>query len=163
VLALCFAEVPETYHIWRVFAGDSNGVCIEFDKDMLLGYFDIGGVRRGYVEYLTLGRLKKNESRDLNQLPFMKRHAFRDEKEFRFIYESKEEAISAKGVPIKLNCIQRIIFNPWIHQSIFNSVKSVIEGIDGCDKITIDKTSLVDNEQWKALGREISNSADATE
>jgi len=35
VLALCFAEAPETYHHWRVFSHGSDGVCIEFDKNKL--------------------------------------------------------------------------------------------------------------------------------
>jgi len=35
VLALCFAESRETYHHWHVFAGDSSGVCLEFDRDAL--------------------------------------------------------------------------------------------------------------------------------
>jgi hypothetical protein len=63
--------------------------------------------------------------------------------------------ISSKGVPIKLDCIQRIIFNPWIPLTVFESVKAVIQEIDGCVNITIDRTSLVDNEQWKRRGKEI--------
>lgn len=30
LLALCFSQVPETYHHWHVFAQGSAGVCIYF-------------------------------------------------------------------------------------------------------------------------------------
>jgi hypothetical protein len=52
LLALCFAEVRETYHIWKVFAGDANGVCIEFNKELLLGHFK--DMKSDYVKYLTV-------------------------------------------------------------------------------------------------------------
>lgn len=35
VLALCFAEVAETYHHWRVFSHGSDGVCLEFNRPKL--------------------------------------------------------------------------------------------------------------------------------
>jgi hypothetical protein len=153
LLALCFAEVQETYHIWKVFAGDANGVCIEFNKELLLEYF--GEMKSGYVKYLTIDKLMKKNDFNYDQLPFLKRLAFKDEKEFRFIYEDKDLVISTKSIPIKLNCIQRIIFNPWIPLSVFESVKAIIQEIDECKTIIIDRTSLVNNEQWKKRGKEI--------
>jgi len=39
LLAICFSKEYETYHHWRVFAGGSNGVCIEFDQAKLLSNF----------------------------------------------------------------------------------------------------------------------------
>ncbi|MBC7879548.1 MAG: DUF2971 domain-containing protein [Anaerolineales bacterium] len=155
LLALCFAEVRETYHIWKVFAGDANGVCIEFNKDLLLGYFK--EMKSDYVKYLPLDKLKKKSDFNYDQLPFLKRFAFKDEHEFRFIYEDKDDIISSKSLPIQLDCIQRIIFNPWIPLTIFESVKAVIQEIDGCENIIIDRTSLVDNEDWKKRGKEIAD------
>jgi len=48
--------------------------------------------------------------------------------------------------------IERIIFNPWIPEPVFKSVKDVINKIDGCDRIEIDQTPLLDNEKWKKTG-----------
>ena len=31
ILALCFTQVPERYHHWRVFAGGPDGVCVRFE------------------------------------------------------------------------------------------------------------------------------------
>ena len=112
-------------------------------------------MKSDYVKYFTIEKLKKKSELDLDQLPFLKRRAFHDENEFRFIYEDKDNMISSKGIPISLDCIQRIIFNPWIPMTVFDSVKAVIQGIDGCENIIIDRTSLVDNEQWKTLGKQI--------
>ena len=36
LLALCFADCPETYHHWRVFSHGADGVRVEFDKALLL-------------------------------------------------------------------------------------------------------------------------------
>src|SRR5438046_2646856 len=36
ILALCFASCPETFHHWKVFSSGSCGVCVEFDKNVLL-------------------------------------------------------------------------------------------------------------------------------
>src|SRR5713226_2636906 len=37
VLALCFTQVTDTYHHWRVFAAGASGVCISFRRKELLG------------------------------------------------------------------------------------------------------------------------------
>jgi hypothetical protein len=152
LLALCFADVRETYHIWKVFAGDANGVCVDFDKEPLLKHFK--EMKSDYVTYLSMHELRKRRI-SIDQLPFLKRQAFKDEKEFRVIYEDKDNVVSSKSVPIDLGCIQMIIFNPWIPLTVFESVKTVIQEIDGCKDVKIDRTSLVESEQWKERGKEI--------
>lgn len=112
-------------------------------------------MKSGYVKYLTISKLKKKSDFDIDQLPFLKRLAFINENEFRFIYEDRDNLISSKDIPIELDCIQRIIFKPWIPLAVFESVQAVIQEIDGCKNIIIDRTSLVDNEQWKRRGKEI--------
>ena len=36
VLALCFTQVTETYHHWRVFANGASGIAISFHRKQLL-------------------------------------------------------------------------------------------------------------------------------
>jgi hypothetical protein len=36
LVALCFSKKRETFHHWKIFSGGPAGVCVEFDKDMLL-------------------------------------------------------------------------------------------------------------------------------
>ena len=152
VLALCFAEAAESYHHWKIYSGSPSGVCIEFEKDILLNCIDgVKGFRADKVKYKEIDRLK-NDDLDIRQLPFIKRYAFKDELEFRLIYESKLENIPSKDVPIYISGISRIIFNPWVPKSVYDSVKAVIEKIDGCNTITIIQTSLIENNQWKKIG-----------
>ena len=152
VLALCFAEAPESYHHWKIYSGSPSGVCIEFKKDYLLNSIGIiEGFRSDYVDYKMIIELENNNL-NISQLPFIKRYAFKDELEFRLVYESQSKEIPTKDVPIDIKCISRIILNPWIPKAVFNSVKAVIRRIDGCNKIKIVRTSLIDNEQWKKIG-----------
>ncbi len=39
MLALCFSEAKERYHLWRSFTHGTDGVCIEFVKEGLLASF----------------------------------------------------------------------------------------------------------------------------
>jgi hypothetical protein len=36
VLAICFTQVSERYHHWRVFGDGSSGICIQFVRSKLL-------------------------------------------------------------------------------------------------------------------------------
>ena len=152
ILALCFTEADETYHHWKVFSGNSDGICIQFDKEKLLKCFDnVPDIKSGNVIYKKINEVRaKNPAQD--ELPFLKRHPFRDEKEFRIIYESTTDEITNKDVTIDVSSIRKIIFNPWIPKPVFNSVKEVIKTINGCGKIKFSRTTLVNNEEWKKIG-----------
>jgi hypothetical protein len=131
LLALCFTQHGETYDIWKVFSGDSSGVCIEFDKDLLMSYFAKNSeIVYGSVEYLTRSRISNKSFHDFERLPFMKRRAFENEEEFRFIYKSSDQEKTSMQVDIYLECITKIIFNPWIPSSVFESNKELIGKID---------------------------------
>ena len=47
------------------------------------------GLRYDSVEYHTIKELRQKK-RKIEELPFIKRRAFRDEKEFRLVYEEKK-------------------------------------------------------------------------
>ena len=97
VLALCFTEALETYHHWKVFSGNSSGVCIHFDKNKFLSKLNgVAEIRSGYVIYKKLDKVKI-KLRPIDKLPFLKRYAFRDEIEFRLIYQSKSKEVNKKG------------------------------------------------------------------
>lgn len=150
LLALCFTEVSETYHHWRVFAGPS-GVCITFDRDALLNPLQSKvGVRYDSVRYLTLEKNRKQPP-DINQLPFVKRHAFRDEGEFRIIYESGKSGIRRKDFRLSLATIDRISLSPWTPKQLSDSLKETLQAIPGCENIPMSRSTLVDNREWKKL------------
>ena len=159
VLALCFTEASETYHHWRVFSGGSSGICLEFDKGKFLSALD--GLAPSERRDITTKRVqykKINELREalpeLADFPFLKRYPFRDEKEFRIIFEDKRNAVETKEFDIQLSSIRRLIMNPWMPKSLFETVKELIHSIDGCEKLVITRTTLVENEEWKKFTEE---------
>jgi len=146
LLAVCFAETSETYQHWKVYSGNSSGVCIEFNKDNLLKKaLKIKGFRCQKIEYLPF----RGELTSVEKLPFTKRVAFTGEDEFRIIYENEEEKINIKYLPIIPEDIIRIEINPWVNKSIYNSIVSTIRNIDGFGNIPIRKSGILENEKWK--------------
>lgn len=152
VLALCFSDAQETYHHWKVFAGNNSGVCIRFKKALLLNSIKkVNNIKHGPVDYRLLKDLKKNKPM-ISELPFIKRYAFRDECEYRIIYEEKTRSIKSKDIKIDLKCIHKIVLSPWMPKAIVKSVKELIKSITGCSEIEMFATSLNENRQWKRIG-----------
>jgi len=152
LLALCFANCEETYHHWRVFSHGTDGVRIEFDRRKLLKAFDgDDGINARTVRYRTLEELDDSKGLRIDDLPFFKRQAFRDEAEFRVIYENKDNVETTKSFAIELGSIRRITLSPWIVKSLSGSVISNLKQIDGCKGLKIYRSTLVDSERWQAL------------
>jgi hypothetical protein len=152
VLALCFTPAFETYHHWRVFAGGSSGACISFDQAKLLKAVKKQvGVTAKAVRYLTLANIRDMKVKTA-ALPFLKRSAYEDEREFRIIHESSTNQYNSLDVTIPLACIERITLSPWIPAALSDHVKSTIKEIDGCGSMKVYRSTLISNENWKALG-----------
>ncbi len=152
VLALCFTQADEAYHHWRVFAAGASGVCIRFRRaELLRAVKKQPGLRLGSVQYLTLSKVR-NTTLLTQELPFLKRHAFQDENEFRLIYESRKAHISKLDVGIPLSCIKRVTLSPWLHPDVSPHVKQVLRAVDGCAQLNIVRSTLIGNDEWKALG-----------
>jgi len=102
VYALCLTAAAETYHHWKVFTHGPAGVCIEFKKDALqqsVGKFE--GLKANSVIYKKSGEMRGKQP-DVEQLPFLKREAFRDENEFRLVYAAGEDKATPCRVSVPL-------------------------------------------------------------
>jgi hypothetical protein len=154
LLALCFSEVPETYHHWRVFSHGSDGVRIEFDKAKLLAAFkgDRRVVARS-VDYREINKLKLDPAPGIETLPFLKRYPYRDEKEFRIVYRCSDEAVETKSFPVPLNAIARVTLSPWLPLPLADEVRRLLRAIDGCGKLSVARSTLLENENWKRLAK----------
>jgi hypothetical protein len=131
VLALCFTQAAERYQHWRVFASGSGGVCISFKRAKLLeAVTQVPGLRQGKVRYLKLDQ-GRNGRHSVDDLPFLKRYPFQDEKEYRMIWESAEDGKTAYDVPIALSCVDRVTLSPWLHKALSKHVKELLHSIDG--------------------------------
>jgi DUF2971 family protein len=152
VLALCFTESDERFHYWRVFGAGASGVCLQFDRRKLLkAVTKQSGLEMGRVEYVKLAAIRKRKLLT-KELPFLKRFAFEHECEFRIIYASKKDDSQALDIPIPLFSIDKITVSPWINRKLFACVKERLRSIDGCGSLEIVRSSLIGNEEWKALG-----------
>ncbi len=151
VLALCFTQASERYHHWRVFTNGSSGVRVRFKRSELLSAIrHTHSVRADRVEYLTLQELR-HKTLDTDELPFLKRYPFKDEREFRIICESATKKMHALDIPVPLSCIDRLILSPWLPHALFSDIKKLLRSIPGCGTLKITRSTLISNEEWKNL------------
>lgn len=150
VLAMCFAAETPKYHHWKVFTNGSNGVCIRFDKDKLIPELKSNekNLLIDKVKYRIIAELKKAPP-DISELPFLKRKAFSDEREFRILYFNETTDIDYKQIDFSITCIDAIILSPTLPNLVEKSVTKTIRGIDGCQDLKIEKSDLFDNNSWK--------------
>ena len=156
VLAICFSTRAETFHQWRVFSGGLSGVCIEFDRSRLLDSVrneklfqrNNDRFRVGEVSYHLIRDLQRKRP-DLEQWPFLKRKAFKDEAEFRIIFESRTENLLSISMGFDLSAVRRVTLSPWLPRSTADSVTEVIRGIDGCANLLVTQSSLINNGDWR--------------
>ena len=150
VLAACFSNRPETFHQWKVFANGSSGVCIEFDKEKFLKSLPtVRGIRAQLVRYSPIYHVEKARP-DPKEWPFLKRIAFKDEDEFRIVYESSSEEMETKMLHFDISSIRQITLSPWLPKSVADTTVLVIKAIDGCDRLKVNRSSLIENSRWKS-------------
>jgi hypothetical protein len=155
VLAICFADSTETYHHWKIYAGNSSGACIVFHQRKLLSRlksenkFKVGAVQYPYIDSL------ERDVPPIDDLPFIKRRPFVDEHEHRVIYEDSDKKVPVTYISITSSDIERIIINPWVNKSVFESVKAVIKSIEGFRSTTVFQSTILENEKWKKIGNQV--------
>jgi hypothetical protein len=156
VLALCFTKQSETYHHWRVFSNGTDGVCIEFEMDRLLSAFGGGPtIKTGPMKYRLIKELGKRGEIKLEELPFLKRSPYKDEQEFRVVYVSIKNAVEFKDYDVDVAWIRRITLSPWMSKPLAASVKGNLTSIEGCKRLKVSHSTLVDNETWKSFAANV--------
>jgi hypothetical protein len=154
--AACFTQSKETYHHWRVFTGISDGLCIEFKRDVFERHIGTNpNLRSRPVRYLNLGDADRLGTEARDNLPFYKRTGFESEEEFRVVAVSEKPQQAALGVPIELGFINKIVINPWLPDALCESLKATLRSIDACGRIRIDRSRLIDSLRWKNAGNKV--------
>ena len=149
VYALCLTEASETYHHWKVFSSGSSGICIVFKKQSLLEWAkSIEGLRVESVRYRTIDQCKKYRP-ELDDLPFLKREAFKDELEFRLFATPTNHKSGPFRLHLPFAAVDRIMINPWLPKSVADHVKATIKGLEGCKSMKVYRSTLIENESWK--------------
>lgn len=151
VVALCLTEAAETYHHWQVFSGHGHGACVVFDKQALLARLAKSSeLITGKVRYETLAYVEKHKPLPTDELPFVKRYAFRDEKEFRVIALLDDLlGSSTLNVSIDLSVVTQIIFSPLAPRPLLETMKGILSGLEGCGHIKFSHSRLTNNLAWR--------------
>jgi hypothetical protein len=151
LLASCFAEKGQQFQHWSAFSKGQDGLCIEFDRSLLLSTFNGDNrISSGSMHYRSIKKLKSMRTIPANLLPFLKRSVYSAEHEFRVIYLDEHEDVPIKIYPIEINWIIRITLSPWMPPTFKESIRSAIRGLDGCAKVDIRQSTLNNNAQWKS-------------
>lgn len=156
LLALCLAVREETYHHWQVFSHGADGVCIEFDEAKLTTAFNAVDVRHGLITYELLKNVQRMDDVDPEQLPFMKRWPYGDEREYRVVFTDELAERASFHVPIQLDAIRRITLSPWLHPALVPALRDTIKELKGCAGLSVHRSTLIDNDQWKKLTGRVS-------
>jgi len=160
--ALCGTLANETYHHWRVFTGSSDGACLEIHRLPFEAHLrTLDGVRFGPMEYLDLKEMEQLGPTDADRLPFLKRLGFKAENEYRVIADSNEPQAPAMTIPVDLSWVGRVHINPWLPQTLADSVKATLRSIPGCEKLSVTRSALIENTRWKRAGDIVAGQASA--
>jgi hypothetical protein len=134
-------------------------VQIRFDRALLR---EAISKRRGVVkchdiDYLTHDELKalanvRKGTDPIPRLPFIKRQGFRDESEFRIIYESKTRSVPTIDIRIPMSCIKGITFSYKLNPNVYRAIKSNLLSMKECQGMKISRSNIVESKAWKAAG-----------
>jgi len=149
--ALCFTHESETYHHWSTFSGGDFGVRITFFWQKLVDAVDMlpneENVRFEDVMYRKIREVSESASA-IRELPFIKRHPYRYEKEVRIIRPSKESVFENFHISIGLDSIDRISLSPYMPKNLVITTKGLIKSLDGCSKLNIVHSKLIEYDAW---------------
>lgn len=148
IYALCLSDEGETIHHWNAFANGVSGCCIKFHYEKLIADLEsANGVIYGKTDYIKLPDLKNINLND-EKLPFIKRHPFEPENEFRIIATSNNEQKDSFEIDINLDSIERITISNKLPKKTFNSVKDTLKNITVDYHGDIYRSTLFDNQLW---------------
>lgn len=151
VTAFCMTEADETYHHWHIFAGHSHGACVVFRKDMFIQHLSaLDEIVHGPVVYRNLSSINREKAVPTEDLPFLKRKMFEDEREYRIVGLGDEIFGSvSRRLPITLNLIERVVFSPYAPRPLLDTLKERLVADKEVESITFRHSTLTNNREWR--------------
>jgi hypothetical protein len=142
--AVCFLGEGETIYHWSAFSERTNVCCIEFDKNELINSIpeDVC-FRHDSVKYIQIEDLER-ELKNVDDLPFSKRYPYRNESEYRIIFQDRSK-IDKKIIKIERSMINKITINGQLSSEVFRLIKSEIEDKY---KIEVNHSTIIKNQKW---------------
>ncbi len=106
-------------------------------------------VRSGIVKYETLKTIRSVSTFPIDDLPFLKRVGFADEREFRIVYTSKKQGVDYPRLPFEYDAINSIFVGPWLHKDYFEDVKQALHQAGLPEKTKVTQSTLIGNRIWQ--------------
>jgi hypothetical protein len=154
LFAICFGIDDETIHHWKAYADGVSGCCIEFDENKLLKCFDgIPEIRKGAVVYKRLSEIRNNTIA-ADDIPFIKRYAYRCESEYRILWQGKTNQ-PAIEIDLDLNSINKITLSQRMPKPIHNSIKELLRSEIQNPSSRINSSTLYENAAWIKKFKEV--------
>lgn len=156
VYAMCCTMSPERYHHWRIFTDKdvADGVCIEFKRLPLQQALNrMKGMRAEPVRYVSLKEMR-NERHQPEELPFIKRSGYRDEREWRVLATSPKLQRAMLEIPFEVEWVHRIILNPWMTETDRERARRTLTPLIR-KPARVTATFLTNSAEWKNLGKRL--------
>ncbi|MBF7093417.1 DUF2971 domain-containing protein [Flavobacterium sp. ALJ2] len=147
IYALCLTCENETIHHWNAFANGTSGCCIEFSPNKLIAILEKENISHKKTEYIRIKDLIKLKI-STEQLPYIKRHPFKAENEYRIIVTSEKEQKSIFEIDIDLEIIRHITLSNKMPKKVYESNKIMLLKIAPQLKGKINHSTLYENSNW---------------
>lgn len=159
VYALCMTKSIETFHHWKIYTSGVGGVCLKFSRPKLEEWAknQENGIVIREVVYHKFHEFGPDDI-CVEDLPFSKRVAFRDENECRLVCTrtDKEPFIE---LPFPVNALEAIQVNPFVNGEVAESVKNSIRHALGSNDKTISHSEMIDSQRWQNIISEVVDSS----
>jgi hypothetical protein len=149
IYALCLTHKNETIHHWNAFANGASGCCIEFSPRKLIEILNKNNISHNKAEYIRIKDLPRLTVAD-DKIPYLKRHPFEPENEYRIIATSNDEQKPIFEIDIDLEAIRRITLSSKMPNNVFESNKQNLLEIAPVLKNKINHSTLFSNNNWIA-------------
>lgn len=152
--AICFSLGDETIHHWKAYASGISGCCIEFDGPRLMEAFEgIQEIRSGEVKYRKISEIRK-EGVDLLDLPYTKRWPYRNEEEFRILWEGHIDELQV-SVDIDIRAIRKITLSQLLPISFRHSMKEMLYQELRGTNVKVNISTVYRNRKWIKMMHEL--------
>jgi hypothetical protein len=149
--AICLSQGPETYHHWRVFSPNTDGVCIVLNRDKLIAAFEgFAGIRKQAVHYEQVQRLP-GLNPTISDLPFIKRWPYEPESEFRILFEDDKKKTDYRNFSLLPGTVEAVVLSPWMPSALVASVKKTLKSIAEPENIPIYPSTLISSQEWQKV------------
>lgn len=112
VRATCLTASSDRFHFWHIFGAREEGVCLWFDRKLLMDSFE--NEAHLTVQAVNYCRECELEGKKVDELPFLKRMQYSDEREWRVVrYASESGRVPSSRLEFPPNALRKIYLNAW--------------------------------------------------